>query len=71
MTLSMDNLCFTGEDPIMVLDFLFHFVTKANILGMNGRQAYLTLPSFLRGVAEDQYASVRRSSRSSERGLTF
>lgn len=34
MQLSMRNQYFTGDDPILVLDFLACFVTEADILGI-------------------------------------
>ncbi|CAN8070210.1 unnamed protein product [Agarophyton chilense] len=60
----------TPRDPILVLHFLARFVAEADILGMNEGQAYIALPYLLRGLAEDQYHSVRGTSRASEGGVT-
>lgn len=60
---------FDGEDAIMVLDFIACFVQESDILGMNEAQAYLALP-YLSGMAENQFNSVRGSSRASEGGVT-
>lgn len=46
---------FSGEDPIMVLDFLARFTREANIQEMSEAQAFLTLPSFLSGMARLQF----------------
>ncbi|CAN8065807.1 unnamed protein product [Agarophyton chilense] len=62
MQLSLCNQLFSGEDPRLALDFLARFVAEADILGMNEGQAYIALPYFLRGLAEDQYHSVRGES---------
>lgn len=58
MQLSMRNQCFTGDDPILVLNFLARFVAEADVLGMSDAQAYLVLPYILRGVAEDDFISI-------------
>lgn len=70
MHLSLQNHYFTGEEPSMVLVFVSTFVAEATILVMNEVQAHLALIYFLWGVAEHHYTSVRRSSRSSEGGVT-
>lgn len=44
MKLTLRNQTFSGEDPILVLDFLARFVAEADILVMNEGQAYVTLP---------------------------
>lgn len=53
MQLSMRNQYFNVDDPILLLNFLAHFVAKANILGKSEAQAYLALPYFSRGAAKD------------------
>lgn len=70
MALSYCNQFFTREDPIFVLDFLAGFVAEANILGMNHGQAFVALPYFLRVISEDQFKSIRGSSRLSDGGVT-
>lgn len=70
MNVTMLKQKFSGEDPILVLDFLARFVQEADVLEMSEAQAYVALPYFLSGMAEDQYNSVRGSSRASEGGVT-
>ncbi|CAN8076685.1 unnamed protein product [Agarophyton chilense] len=70
MPLSLRNQLFSREDPILVLDFLARFVAEADILGKNEGQAYIALPYFLRGLAEDKYHSVRVLSLASGGGVT-
>lgn len=70
MELTMKAHKFSGEDPILVLDFLSRFVAEADILRMSEAQAYIALPYFLTGLAEDQFNSVRGSTRASEGGVT-
>lgn len=66
----MRNQYFTEEGPILVLDFPARFVVEADILGMSEGQSYVAIPYFLRELAEDQYFSIRGSSRAWERGVT-
>lgn len=70
MSISLWKREFDGRDPIQVLDFLARFVQEADILGMNEAQAYLALPYFLRGSAEEQFMSVRGTSGAAEGGVT-
>ena len=55
MDIKLKQHHFTGEDPIMVLDFLARFVREANIQEMSEAQAFLALPHFLDGFAKSQY----------------
>ncbi|CAN8069510.1 unnamed protein product [Agarophyton chilense] len=57
MQLSLRNQSFSGEDPILVLYFLARFVAEADILGLTEGQAFIALPYFMKGLAEDQYNS--------------
>lgn len=59
MALSYRNNFFTGEDPTLVLELLARFVAETDTLGMNEVQAFVVLPYFLRGIAEDQFTSIR------------
>lgn len=70
MALSFRNQVFTGKDRIPVLDFLARFVAEADIVGMNEGQALVSIPYFLRGIAEDQFNSIRGSSLPSNGGDT-
>lgn len=49
---------FSGEYPILVLKFLAQFMSGAYILEISEGQAYVALPFFLRGVAEDPFLSI-------------
>lgn len=46
---------FSGENPIMVFDFLTRFVSKANIQEMSDALALIALSSFLKRFAKSQY----------------
>lgn len=59
MALSFRIQCFTGEDPIVVLDFLSQIFAKPGTLCMSGGKADIPLPYMLRGLAEDQFKSER------------
>ena len=49
MGLTMLPHRFTGEDPVLVLDFLCRFIGDAEQLAMSEDQAYIALPFFLKG----------------------
>ena len=70
LELTMQRHRFSGEDPILVLDFLNKMVDEANTLGMSEAQAYLSLPYFLSGSAESQFRAVRTASTSSHGGIS-
>lgn len=55
---------FSGEDPIMVFDFLTRFVEEADTIGMSEGQAFVALPHFLTGTASQQFRASKNSSRS-------
>lgn len=62
-----ENL-FSGEDPILILEFVPRFGDEADILEMNEAQVLIALPHLLNGEAADQFRSVKTacSSLSSE-----
>lgn len=53
----------------MILDFLARLLAEADILGMSEGQAFVALPYYSRGIAEDQFNSIRGSCRPSEEGF--
>lgn len=67
LTMRQKGLC--GEGPILILDFLAHFVAEGNIIGISEVQAYVLLPYFLKRMAEDQFNWVRGLSRAFEGGV--
>ncbi len=52
----------TGDDRIRILDFL----AQAELLDMNERKAYVTLPKFLGKRAAQQFSDARAGSTQSE-----
>ena len=70
MALTSRNYTFSGEDPIMVLDFLRRFCDEANTLKMSGTQAYVPLSYFLKGFAQDQFQNFRDAYAASEGDVT-
>lgn len=70
LSITLHKREFKGEEPILVLDFLTRFVREEDMLVMSEVQAYLTLPYFVKGSAEDQFQFVCGSSRASEGGVT-
>ena len=52
MAYSLEEYRFTGEDPIMVFDFLARFCDEADTLEMSEAQAYVALPYFFRAEAK-------------------
>lgn len=51
MVFRLSRYLFSGEDLIMVIDFLTRFVRKANIQEMSEDDALTALPSFFKGCA--------------------
>ena len=49
---------FTGEDGVLLLDFLAKFVQEFDTQEMNEGQAIRLLPEFLSGMALTHYTSV-------------
>ena len=49
---------FDGTDPIKILTFLAKFVEEADILRMSEAQAFIALPTFLSGQAQQQFNAV-------------
>ena len=49
---------FTGEDPILVLDFLHRFIVEAEQLSISEDQANIALPFFLKGDSKRHYEAV-------------
>lgn len=69
-----DTLCkydFTEDDPIQVPEFLSKFIQEAGILRMTEVQASMSLPYYLKCVAEHQFSSMRGASRASEGRVTY
>lgn len=65
LELSMKQHAFSGEDPILVLEFLTRFVEEADTLGMTETQAYLAFPYFVKGNTIKQYRAARNATRDS------
>ena len=61
---------FTGEGPIMVLDFLLRFVCEAEQVAMSEEQAYIALPFFLKGAAKSHFDSAMGTTSEGEGGVT-
>jgi len=57
MELKLKEHHFSGNDPIMVIDFLTRLVREANIQGFSEAQMFLALPAFLEGKALSHYES--------------
>ena len=70
LEVSFKNRHFDGKDPIMVFDCLSRFVKECDILEMSEAQAYIAVAVFLKGLAADQFKSVRDSPDSNEGGVT-
>ena len=70
MELKLKDHYFSGEDPVLVLDFLVRFCKEADTQGMSEAQAYLAVPYFLKGFALNQFESVTETATSSEGGVT-
>ena len=68
LELTMRGHTFDGEDPIHVLDFLARFVREADTLKRSEAQAYIAVPYFIRGHAEQQFNTVRSSSSATSAG---
>ena len=64
LELSFKDSKFSGEDPILIFDFLSRFVEEADTLTMSEAQAFMALPQFLTGTARMQYRAARSGSRS-------
>ena len=52
------DITFTGDDGVLVLDFLAKLVQEFDTQEMNEGQAVRLLPEFLSGIALRQYTSV-------------
>ena len=70
MGLTMLPHRFTGEEPILVLDFLRRFFGEAEQLAMSEDQAYIALPFFLEGEAKIHYEAVLDTISEGEGGVT-
>ena len=64
LELTMKDYRFSGEDPILIFDFLSRMVEECDILGLTEAQAYVVLPQFLTGKAAKQFRSTRNGARS-------
>ena len=49
---TFDTTKFSGEDPILVFDFLMKFVEEADILDVSEAHAFIILSKVLKGRAE-------------------
>lgn len=63
------NKKYSGEDQIMVVEFLLSFAEEANTLKASKAHALLKLPKLLNRQAERQLRSVRNGARSG--GVTW
>lgn len=70
LRLSMKDILFSGDDAILIFEFLRRFVEEANTNNMNEAQAYLALPKLLSGFALDQYLAVKDTSSPRDGGVT-
>lgn len=60
-----------GEDErFMVFEFLTRFIEEVYIIGMNEAQAYLDMPHFVSGTANQAVGATRELSSSSIGGVT-
>lgn len=64
LELTMKENKFTGEDPILIFDFLSRTVEEADTLAMNEGQLVTCLPHLLTKTAAQQYRSIASRSRS-------
>ena len=65
----MKEYKFSGEDPILIFDFLSRLVEEADTNGMSEGQLMVCLPHMLTTKAAQQYRSASNSSRSN--GLKY
>ena len=63
---TFDTTKFSGEDPILVFDFLMKFVEEADTLNVSETHAFIILPKVLKGRAERWLRSIRHGSRSGD-----
>lgn len=64
LELSFADNKFSGDDPVMIFNFLTRFVEEAEILGISEGQEFLTLPSFITKHSLRQYRASKRGARS-------
>ncbi len=64
LELTLKSEKFSGKDPILVLNFLARFVEEADTIRMTEAQAFIALPHFLTGQAENEFRSSRNSANS-------
>ena len=60
----MKDYRFSGEDPILIFDFLSRMVEECDILGLTEAQEYVVLLQFLMGKAAKKFRSTRNGARS-------
>ena len=63
MELTMKSRKFSGNDPILIFEFLHKFVEEAGTLGMSESQAYLAVPYFLVNPALNEFDTTRAASK--------
>ena len=59
MEITMKEAMFSGEDPILVLEFLAKYCKEADLLEMTEAQAYVVLPYLLKGSAKEQFNAIQ------------
>ena len=64
LDITLKEYKFNGQDPILVFDFLSRFVEQADTLRMTEMQAFVALPHYLSGTAENQFRAIRNGARS-------
>ena len=62
LMISLGDFKFSGQDPILIFDFLTRITEEADINQMTEAQAFVALPRFLSGFAEVQFRSTRSGS---------
>jgi len=70
LDIKLNQQHFSGDDPILILDFLARFVREANINEPRSSQPHLALPSFLQGFARSQYESIADTAYADDGGVT-
>ena len=64
LSMTLGEHKFSGQDPVLVFDFLTRFTEEADLNRMSEAQAFISLPRYLTGNAEYQYRATRYGSRS-------
>ena len=64
LSVSLSDVKFDGKDPALVFDFLTRFTESADLNRMSEAQAFIALPKYLSGIAEQQFRATRYGARS-------